>query len=184
MSGSLWKEAKAAVQKLAPFACQADPDGITLYLFSSPMSQHPRYPNIKDPHEVERIFQKVSPGGTTDLTGVVRQAFEEHFSKYKTSSYGAPMLGTTILVITDGVPDNKDSLKKEIIATANKIRADEELSITFAQIGRDKDATKFLKVLDDDLQKQGAKYDIVDHLTVDEMDGMSFEQIINHSIDD
>lgn len=35
MFGNRWKSAKEATMKIAPFACQADPDGITLYLFSS-----------------------------------------------------------------------------------------------------------------------------------------------------
>ena len=29
-----WEQAKEATMKIAPFACQADPDGITLYLFN------------------------------------------------------------------------------------------------------------------------------------------------------
>lgn len=34
MAGSRWRMAKEATMKIAPFACQADPDGITLYLFN------------------------------------------------------------------------------------------------------------------------------------------------------
>ena len=37
-------------------------------------------------------------------------------------------------------------------------RQDPELSISFIQIGSDRDATKFLQKLDDGLQKKGAKY--------------------------
>jgi len=180
MAGSLWKQAKAAVAKLAPFACQADPDGITLYLFSSPTSKHPKYENIRDPREVDAIFQKVSPSGTTDLAGALHQAFNEHFSKQK----GSQTFPTTILVITDGVPNDEKAVKKEIINAANRIKKDEDLSVTFVQIGHDKDASKFLKMLDDDLQGKGCKFDIVDQITFEEMNGMTFEEIINKSIDD
>jgi len=34
MLGPRWRQAKYAVMRIAPYACQADPDGITLYLFS------------------------------------------------------------------------------------------------------------------------------------------------------
>jgi Mg-chelatase subunit ChlD len=34
MQGRKWEQAKDATMKIAPFACQADPDGITLYLFN------------------------------------------------------------------------------------------------------------------------------------------------------
>lgn len=34
MRGQKWEQAKTATMQIAPFACQGDPDGITLYLFS------------------------------------------------------------------------------------------------------------------------------------------------------
>eukprot|EP01101_Sappina_pedata_P007945 TRINITY_DN4300_c0_g1_i4.p1 TRINITY_DN4300_c0_g1~~TRINITY_DN4300_c0_g1_i4.p1 ORF type:complete len:272 (-),score=78.67 TRINITY_DN4300_c0_g1_i4:23-838(-) len=176
MSGGLWNQAKEATRKLTPFACQADPDGITFYLFSSPTSRHPKYENIKDHQDVEAIFSDCKPGGTTDLAGVMNQAFQEHFSKNHSP--------TTILVVTDGVPDDQKSVKREIISAANRILRDEELSVTFIQIGGDKNATKFLIELDDDLQSAGARFDIVDRVTSEEMNGMTFEQFINKSLDD
>jgi hypothetical protein len=53
MHGRKWEQAKRATMQIAPFACQADPDGITLYLFNgisfpshsqhSPRSPHPSH---------------------------------------------------------------------------------------------------------------------------------------------
>ncbi|KYQ92839.1 hypothetical protein DLAC_05424 [Tieghemostelium lacteum] len=174
MSGSLWTQAQAAVAKIAPFACQADPDGITLYFFSSPSNNHPKYDNIKDSNKVMDLFRREKPSGTTDLHGVLRQAINDHFTKV-----GKP---ETILVITDGIPNNEKDVKTLIINTANRLQRDEDLSISFIQIGRDSDATKFLHDLDDYLTSQGAKFDIVDTLTVDEMQNLSFEQLIDKSI--
>jgi len=49
------------------------------------------------------------------------------------------------------------------------------------QIGHDSSATTFLKALDDDLN---AKFDIVDTVTAEEMEGMQFEELIAKSICD
>ncbi len=47
---------------------------------------------------------------------------------------------------------------------------DEELAISFIQIGNDPDATKFLKLLDDELKGAGAKFDIVDTVTIEDIE--------------
>jgi len=177
MAGNLWNQAKEAAKKIAPWICQADPDGVTFYLFSSPSPKHAKYEHVKDFSDIETIFTDCKPGGSTDLSGVLNQAFNEHFTKQ-------PVQPTTILIVTDGVPDNQSTVKKEIIDAANRINKDEDLSVTFVQIGCDHNATRFLKELDDDLKSEGARFDIVDHVTTDQMCGMTFEQFINHSIDD
>lgn len=52
--------------------------------------------------------------------------------------------------------------------------------ISFIQIGNDTGATRFLEVLDDELD--GAKQDIVDCLTTSEMAGMTFSQLVQKSL--
>ena len=51
----------------------------------------------------------------------------------------------TILVITDGEPSDKSEVEKVIInATKKYMQRDEDLSITFVQIGNDESATSWL----------------------------------------
>jgi len=169
MSGGKWSEAQRALEKLAPFVCKADPDGITFYVFSS---DYQKYTNITKAQNVTKIFSKVHPSGGTALHKVLDAAFEEHFGTNKP---------TTILVITDGSPDSKEKVIKVIETASNKIDRDEDLSVTFIQIGDDNGATQFLKKLDDDLE---GKFDIVDTVTVQEMNGMSFDEMIYKSIYD
>jgi hypothetical protein len=57
-----------------------------------------------------------------------------------------------------------------------------ELSITFVQIGDDTHARDYLKRLDDDLEAEGAKYDIVDVITMDDMGGKSLTQVLTDAI--
>jgi len=70
---------------------------------------------------------------------------------------------------------------KEIVNAANKIARDEDLSVSFIQVGHDKEATKFLKALDEDIK---ARFDIVDAVPADAMKGMTFEELITRSIQD
>jgi len=91
-----------------------------------------------------------------------------------------PPSPTTILVITDGVPNDKNAVVQTIKDAANMLQRDEDLSITFVQIGNDAEATKYLIHLDDTLS--GAKFDIVDRVTSQEMQGMSFSQLVAKSI--
>lgn len=159
---------------MAPFAVRADPDGITLFLFSSPTKLHPKFTEITSPQKVEQIFSKEQPGGSTDLAGVLDQAFKDHFKKGHKPE--------TILVITDGVPDSEDKVQRVIKEATFKINSDSELSVSFIQVGDDNSAGKFLAKLDDNLK--GAKYDIVDQLSVEKMKGMSFTDLIQKSIAD
>lgn len=73
-----------------------------------------------------------------------------------------------ILVITDGVPDDKAAAAKVIVDASNRLEADDELTFLFVQIGNDASAAAYLKSLDDDLT--GAKFDIVDAKTMAEVE--------------
>ncbi|EGC32485.1 hypothetical protein DICPUDRAFT_98865 [Dictyostelium purpureum] len=176
MAGPLWKQAEGAVAKIAPFACGADPDGISLYFFSSPSPRHPKYDNIRDGNMVMGLFARERPNGTTDLYGVLNQAINDHFAKGNKPE--------TILVITDGIPNSESDVINLIVNTTKRISSPEDLSISFIQIGHDKAASKFLKKLDDDLKKKGARYDIVDCVTADEMRHLTFETLIDKSMYD
>jgi len=167
---TLWDEARDAVTHLAPFITKFDPDGITLYFFDSKYTKHE---NITSAQHVKSLFSRVLPGGSTNLATVMQAAFKEHFKQHKDE---------TILVVTDGKPDSESLVKDAIIQATQKLTRPEELSISFIQIGSDSGAAEFLEALDDDLEGQGAKFDIVDTLTKDEMNGMSFSQLVQKSL--
>eukprot|EP01126_Amoeba_proteus_P058170 TRINITY_DN7479_c0_g1_i3.p1 TRINITY_DN7479_c0_g1~~TRINITY_DN7479_c0_g1_i3.p1 ORF type:complete len:656 (-),score=190.89 TRINITY_DN7479_c0_g1_i3:85-1917(-) len=170
MAGSLWKEAHKAVRLIAPHACACDPDGITLYFFGSRGALQ-KFEHIRTPEEVDNIFTtRVRTGGTTCLAGALRAAFSEHFEGRKP---------TTILVITDGEPDSKHDVTEEISKAANRVTSEEQLSISFIQIGHDRTATRFLMKLDDDLR---TRFDIVDVVHSDMISHMSFEELMMLSL--
>eukprot|EP01106_Pelomyxa_sp_JSP_P004458 TRINITY_DN1692_c1_g1_i1.p1 TRINITY_DN1692_c1_g1~~TRINITY_DN1692_c1_g1_i1.p1 ORF type:complete len:179 (-),score=59.31 TRINITY_DN1692_c1_g1_i1:69-605(-) len=168
---SRWESAREAVELLAPAVCKADPDGVTVWFFSD---QHSVERNVRDERRVRSLFNQYRPGGTTDLAGVLSRAFREHFENGGKDE--------TILVITDGSPDNGEAAEREIVACTQRLRSDEELSISFIQIGEDPGARKYLKRLDTALQPKGAKFDIVDTKTSEEIKGMDFATLIYKSI--
>lgn len=170
MSGGRWNEAHQAVKALASHITEFDPDGVDVIFFNS---EPVLYRNVKSADDVDRLFNSEHPSSSTDLTKALRTAFQLHFA--------GPRTGTTILCVTDGEPDSQDDVAREIVAAAAAIARDEELSLSFVQIGNDDGATRFLQKLDEGLE---AKFDIVDTLTAATMKGMSFEALVNKSIND
>jgi hypothetical protein len=59
---------------------------------------------------------------------------------------------------------------------------DEELGISFIQIGKDPLAARFLKVLDDELVRAGAKFDICDTINMDDMEEIPLNEILMNAI--
>ncbi|MBA4444255.1 hypothetical protein FHL01_00400, partial [Cylindrospermopsis raciborskii CS-506_C] len=81
-------------------------------------------------------------------------ATNQYFQR-KASGQAKPN-GETILVITDGEPDDRKAVFEVVIKASRKMDKDEELAISLIQVGRDPQATRFLKTLDDQLQSVGA----------------------------
>ena len=175
---SRWEEAKESTLALARKCEQFDPDGITVYVFSS---RFRRYDNVTA-SKVEQIFQENDPAGSTNLTMVLTDATNNYFQRKKAGKIQTE--GETILVITDGEPDDRRSVIDIIIETTRRLERDEELAISFIQVGSDSGATKFLKALDDQLEDVGAKFDICDTITMDDMSEMSLSEVLMNAIAD
>jgi uncharacterized protein with von Willebrand factor type A (vWA) domain len=177
-SKTRWATAQESTFALASKCEQFDPDGITLYVFSG---RFKRYENVTA-SKVTQIFQENDPSGTTDLAGVLKHALDNYFQRKSSGQTKAN--GETILVITDGEPDDRKAVMKVIIEASRQMDRDEELAISFIQVGTDAQATRFLKVLDDELQSAGAKFDICDTITMDDMEDMSLSEVLLNAIND
>jgi uncharacterized protein with von Willebrand factor type A (vWA) domain len=173
-----WYAAQESTFALATKCEQFDSDGITVYLFSGKFK---RYDNVTS-SKVSQIFMENDPSGTTDLAAVLKNATDNYFER-KNAGQAKPN-GEIILVITDGEPDDRKAVMRVIIEASRKMERDEELAISFIQVGTDPQATRFLKVLDDELQSVGAKFDICDTVTMDDMEDMSLSEILLNAIND
>jgi len=175
---SRWEGAQESTLALARKCEQFDPDGITVYLFSG---RFKRYDNVTS-NKVAQIFQENDPSGTTDLAAVLKDATDRYF---KSKAAGqAKANGETIIVITDGEPDDRKAVMRVIIEASRQMERDEELAISLIQVGTDATATRFLKALDDELQSAGAKFDIVDTITLDDMENFSLTEVLLNAIHD
>lgn len=175
---SRWALMQESTIALAYKCEELDPDGMTVYLFSG---RFKRYDNVTAA-KVVQIFQENEPSGATNMAVVLQDALNDYFRR-KASGKTKPN-GETILVVTDGEPDDRKDVMKVIIEASRKIDRDEELAISFIQVGNAPEATKFLKILDDELQSAGAKFDIVDTVTIDDMEGMTLTEVLLNAITD
>ena len=125
-----------------------DPDGINLITFGSKVTDHG---NVT-PANVQEVVNNLKAWGSTNMDGAIATALQNF----------TPEVPRTIILITDGQPDNKKGVAQVIIEASKKIDRDEQLAIGFFQIGNDPSATSFLQFIDDELPAMGAKFDIAD----------------------
>lgn len=175
---SRWETMQESTLALASKCEEFDPDGITVYLFSG---RFRRYDNVTA-DKVTQVFKENEPSGRTDLASVLQDATNQYFQRKATGQ--TKLNGETILVVTDGEPDDRKAVMKVIIEASRRMERDEELAISFIQVGTDAQATKFLKILDDELQGAGAKFDIVDTVTIDDMEDMTLTEVLLNAITD
>jgi hypothetical protein len=161
---SRWDVIQESTRALAAKCEEFDPDGITVYTFSTKFRRYDQVTAIR----VDQIFLENEPIGRTEMADVLKDAFQSYFQR-KASGQAKPN-GEKFLVVTDGQPDNRDLVMAAIIQASQEMDRDKELAVTFIQIGSDPDATKFLKLLDDDLTKADAKFDIVDTINIQEIE--------------
>jgi len=133
-----------------------DSDGLGLVLFSGSGIVAEDGVNVG---RIKEIFAANHPGGSTPLAEALEAALK---------LAGKSSKKDFIICFTDGVPDDQTRVINVIKRQANSQETDDACSILFVQVGYDAGATNYLRMLDDDLQKTGAKFDIVDVKTMNE----------------
>jgi vWA found in TerF C terminus len=175
---SRWHIMQESALALANKCEELDPDGITVYLFSSKFKRYDQVTAAK----VATIFQENDPSGRTDLAAVLADATNSYFQRKAAGQ--TPANGEIILVVTDGEPDDRKAVMDVILGATQRLDRDEELAISFIQVGTDATATAFLKILDDDLGRAGAKFDIVDTITMNDMEDLTLKEVLLSAIND
>lgn len=176
-----WKVAKEATVALARKCMEFDDDGITVIPFAGNFKE---YKNVDGGDEiVNKIFNENEPSGSTDTAKVLKHVIDGYFAA-KAAGEAKPII---VICITDGEPTDEKALIDVIVAATKKMQVDEEIGISFLQIGNDPSATKFLKMLDDDLEsKYKAAFDIVDTKTFEEIEesGMTLTEVLIQALTD
>ena len=173
-----WVAAQKYTLALAKKCEQLDPDGITVYMFAEKFQRYDFVTSSK----VKQIFEENNPQGGANLLTVLQDAINSYFQR-KANNKTKPS-GETILVVTDGVSCNRIGISQAIIDASQRIDNQQELIISFIQVGYEPHISKAIKSWDDELQGNGAKFDIVNSVTLDDMEKMTFTQVfINAFID-
>lgn len=173
-----WEVAQDSTFALAQKCDEIDPDGITVYLFSG---RFKRYDNVTA-DKIKEIYALNEPMGKSNLKSVLEDALNNYFERKAQGE--TKENGETMLVITDSIPDEPKEIIRLIIDASQKIDRDEELGISFIQIGNDKKATEYFKALDDELVNKGADFDIVDTVALDDIKKIGLTKVLLNAVID
>jgi uncharacterized protein YegL len=177
---SRWQEGQELIQSLADKVSAYDADGITVIPFND---SHKVYSNVSAT-TVAQIFNEVDPMGGTTMAPVLAKVFSDYTARKAKGDTKAN--GEYLIVLTDGAPSDESAVAKKIVEFGNKLdNGDSEYNILVIQVGSDSGATHFLRKLDDELTSQGAKHDIVDCKTSEEVGQWdSIAALLEHSLND
>lgn len=192
---SRWNYSKETGQVLAAAAILIDTDGMSIGVFSSggQAKNLMLYPNTT-PDKVEKVFASGLPGGTTPTAEAVGEVIEDYLSrKYgkKGNFFGIGAVKADpkakpicVIIDTDGVPNDKAALVRVIVDATKRIKDKSEIHLCFKQSGSDSSAKAFLSKLDNDLEKEGAVFDIVTCTTCDEIAGLDHDAVLERVLRD
>ncbi|KAI1198641.1 hypothetical protein F5X97DRAFT_299056 [Nemania serpens] len=200
---SRWDQTRNIIEQIVPICTRYDQDGIDIYFLNDPY-QHSMFNNlganqpswseagdidegkashayigIGDANDVTRLFRSRKPDFGTPTgrrLGSIMQTYVDCYVA-RESNGEAPPKPLNIIVITDGEAGDKELLRNNIIAQAerlDKISAPyHQLGVQFFQVGKDERARLQLHELDDGLGKyrHGRELrDIVDCVTYEQLE--------------
>ncbi len=190
MAGSSWRETKKALLAISPICTAHDANGIDVYFLNNRNSDDHRggnaggHSNITNPSRIETLFRDVRPYGATPTGTRINQILRPYLRQYEAAvrRTGNPedcgVKPVNMIVITDGAAT--DDPESVIINIARKLDSLEapphQVGIQFFQVGKDKEAAKALRDLDDGLAEAGNVRDIVDTVS---WDGRSGEHVLS-----
>ncbi|NEO54455.1 MAG: hypothetical protein F6K54_16025 [Okeania sp. SIO3B5] len=173
---SPWELMQESVIKLATECEKLDLDGLTVYLFSDYFK---RYDQVTSA-DLVHIFLENQPSGKTNLADALKDAIDNYFER-RALNIAKPN-GETILVVTAGEIEDPERVKDIIIFAANNLQQDEELGISLIQVGNKPEVTQFFQLLDNGLQTIGARFDICNTVTIEDLENMNLTDVFINAI--
>lgn len=151
---------KEKVKLFAVEASKWDEDGIDVLTFGQKVTE---YRGITAEKAAEVITPLKANEMQTQTADLISKAYEMH----KEGGYEQ----TVLFIATDGAPSNPQAVKDTIVDITTKVANDKEFTISILTVGQiDSGLQAFLTDLDDNLE--GAKHDIVDVKSLEEVDFM------------
>ena len=138
---------RTVIETIGFWSTLMDPDGIVVRFFNSSIEGN----GIGNNSDVSKLFNKVKPNGSTPMGKNLKSKI---FNKIIQPVINAHELSRPVLIITvtDGVPDSQSDVINSICEIKNfcsqTLYGSNTVAFSFAQIGTDSDATKYLNQLD------------------------------------
>ncbi len=170
---SRWNDAKEGTTAFAEQIGKFDDDGIDIILYNNEILEQVGVA----PSAVGKIFTNYHPGGGTRMAPPLRRAFDICTKRMQEKNQ-------LIIAITDGQPSDGEEVKRTIIEATKLMTHNSQMAVLFVHIGQDQAAADFLQELDDDLERMGAKFDIVDSDTADNVFGNPLQDVVNKAFND
>lgn len=167
------QKAKELAGPVIQKACQLDPNGPDVYSFGGKVTY---LGNITADQATAKLNTLAADEYSTKLGEFLIEAFRR--------ARGMIAEGDSVLVLifTDGAASDRSVVKREIINMSNSITDDSQCTLEIIYFGDE--AANYLKELDDDLQNQGAKFDIVDATPIEEALRLDLEQLLDKAFND
>jgi hypothetical protein len=124
------------------------------------------------PTNLTHLFNRYKPQGGTILMAPLLTALDEH----RREDPGSRLL---IAVLTDGEPQDYEACADAIIAASQNLKSQEDLQITFLGIGENTNGANVLNYYDDGLRVKGAKFDVVDTVSSDDLHDCGLANALN-----
>jgi len=109
--------------------------------------------------DIQHIFLSNEPAGDTQPQFPMKEVFSDYFKHTQTDP--RPLM---VAVVTDGVPTQPLDVAETIMEATKQMNYPAQVKVTFLQIADDPRAQSLLSAFDSDLQRDGARYDIVDYV--------------------
>ena len=175
---NLWSVVKETTIAIAQECERFDFDGLSLYLYADNFERF----NYLSKTQMSEILEKTAPSGIAKLSGALQDAISKYFQRRSLGS--SKPNGETLIVITASEPVDAEKVQQIIIEASQQMIHNDELGISFIQVGADAKAEKFWQKLDDNLQSMGAKFDICDTVALEKIDRSLLAEVLLHAIID
>lgn len=172
-SASRIQKAKELSSSVIKKACQIDPNGPDVYSFGGKVTY---LGNVTPDQAIAKLNTLGADEYSTKLGEFLTEAFR------KAQAMIAEGDNVLVLIFTDGAATDKAVVKREIINMSNSMTQDSQCALEIVYFGDE--AASYLKELDDDLQNQGAKFDLVDATPIEEALHLDVEQLLDKAFND
>ncbi len=136
-----------------------DTDGVSVYLFGQKLT------TFKD--VTAGAADKVPTAPVFEMATQTHLVINEAWNEHKAAANEQ----TTLMIVTDGVPSDKQAVKDAIVRIANEMKDEREFNIIFLTVGGDVGAAEYIQNLDDNLKE--AKHDIVGSARLEDIEFVS-----------